>query len=327
MTGEPLVVVTSKFGAVAAAALRARGGLRVVAAEAERLPRGELHRAVAGASAIVAQIFDRLDGALFDAAGTGLRLVVNLAAGADNVDRAAAADRGVLVATTAAAESEAVADHAFALLLAAARRIVPGDRFLRTEGRLPFGEAFTGLDVYGSVLLVVGPGRIGRAVARRAAGFGMRIRYAGRRDHPEIEAESGAERRDLDEGLSEADFVVIAAPLTAETRGLFDERRLARMKPTAVLVNVGRGAIVDEAALVRALRTGALGGAGLDVYEREPFLAEGLVALDTVVLSPHLGAATERTRAAMADLAVENVVAALSGHTPPGLLPPPEAAP
>ncbi|MGH2681679.1 MAG: 2-hydroxyacid dehydrogenase, partial [Actinomycetota bacterium] len=219
---------------------------------------------------------------------------------------------------------ETTADTAWALMMAAARRIAEGDRFLRSGTPWIWGpEMMLGQDLHGKVLGVVGFGRIGQAVARRGKGFGMAVRYYDPfRPPPETERELGAEYRELDELLAESDLVSIHVALTPETRHLFDRERLRRMKPTAVLVNTSRGPVIDEAGLVEALREADLFAAGLDVFENEPEVHPGLLELDNAVVIPHLGSATVETRDAMGFLAVENVAAALEGRRPPTLLNP-----
>lgn len=256
-----------------------------------------------------------------------LRVVANLGVGVDNIDLRAAAARGVAVTNTPDVLTEATADLGWALLLAVARRIVEADRDLRTHGfpGWTFLPPHLGLDVYGKTLGVVGFGRIGQAVARRGRGFGMDILYASRSPKPEAEKALPARRVPLDELLAESDFVVLCVPLTPETRHLIGERELRIMKREAILVNIARGPVVDEGALVRALREGWIRGAGLDVFEEEPKVHPGLLDLPNVVLTPHIGSGTEETRRRMADLAADAVLAVLSGRVPPNLVPPPAA--
>jgi glyoxylate reductase len=255
--------------------------------------------ALAGVDGVVAMLTVRVDDAFFDAAGSRLRVVANYAVGVDNVDLEAARRRGIVVTNTPDVLTRATAEIAIGLTLALLRRIAEGDRFVRSAEPWRFSLEFmlgSGLD--GKTLLVVGPGRIGREVARLAEAFGARAVFAGRSD-------------DLDALLADADIVSINCPSTAETHHLFDAARLARMKPTAVLVNTARGPIVDERALVDALRVGTIAGAALDVYEREPEVEDGLRSLDNVVLTPHLGSATRETRVAMGMLCVEGLRAVL----------------
>jgi glyoxylate reductase len=288
------------------------------------LPRAELLERVAGKAGVLAMLTDQIDGELLDAAGAGLQVVANFAVGYDNLDLEACTARGVLATNTPDVVTEATADLAWALLLAAARRVAEGDRFLRARRPWIWGpEFFLGFEVHGKTLGVVGLGRIGRAVARRAAGFAMPVLYTARRRlPPEEEAALGVAWRELDELLAEADFVSIHTGLSPATRHLIGPERLARMKRTAVLVNTARGPIVDEAALAAALAAGRLGAAGLDVFEREPEVHPGLLGLDNVTIVPHLGTATVETRVAMGMAAAANLLAALDGHRPPNLLNP-----
>lgn len=252
--------------------------------------------------AIVALLTDRIDEALLDATPR-LRIVANVAVGVDNVDLAACAARDVVVTNTPDVLTEATADLAFGLLLAAARRIAEGDRLVRAGGFTGWTPTFMlGTRVHGTTLGIVGMGRIGRAVAARAQGFGMRVLHTGR-GHD-----------DLDAMLAAADFVSIHCPLTEETRRLFGARRLRQMKVGSVLVNTARGPIVDEEALAHALEHGPLAAAGLDVFEDEPRVHPALLERPNVVLAPHIGSADRPTREAMAGMAVENVLAVLGGR-------------
>jgi len=248
-----------------------------------------------------------------------LKVVANMAVGYDNIDVAAATRRGVLVTNTPGVLTETTADLAWALLMAAARRITDAERRLRAgEWQTWKPMEFTGQDVYGATLGLIGMGNIGAAVARRALGFGMRILYHNRRPNPLLEAALGCTYVDLDTLLKESDFISLHCPLTPETRHMISDREFKLMKKTAVLINTARGAVVDEEALVRALQQGEIWAAGIDVYSIEPVpLDHPLLKLDNVVTLPHIGSASIRTRTRMATLAAENVVAALTGKTPP----------
>ena len=253
-----------------------------------------------------------------------LRVVANYAVGFNNVDLAAATRRGVLVTNTPGVLTEATADLAFALLLAVARRVVEADTFLR-EGKFKGWKAdlLLGTDVAGRVLGIVGFGRIGQAVARRGLGFDMSILYSdARRASPEIESSLRAQYVPLDELLRKADYVTIHADLNDQTRHLIGERELKLMGPEHYLINAARGPIVDEKALVRALKEHWIKGAGLDVYEHEPKTEPGLTDCWNAVLLPHLGSATVTARAAMAETAAKNLIAAVDGQTPPNLVNP-----
>jgi glyoxylate reductase len=278
----------------------------------------ELHSAVAGADAAVTLLHDRVDDAFLDAAGPALRIVANVAVGYDNVDVEACARRGVVVSNTPGVLTEATADIAFALILMSTRRLGEGERLIRARTPWSWSMFFMlGTGLQGKTLGIVGLGKIGQATARRARAFGMEIVYAGRRRAGEdVEAELSARFLPLDELLTTADVVTLHCPLSAETRHLIDAAALARMQPSSHLVNTTRGPVVDEAALAEALRAGAIAGAGLDVFEREPEVHPDLLELENVVLIPHLGSATIETRTAMGVLAAENVVAVLGGSAP-----------
>ncbi len=265
--------------------------------------------------AIVSLFNDPIDSALLDRAPR-LRLVANFAVGYDNVDVSACAARGIVVTNTPGVLTEATADLAFGLLLSTARRITEGDRLVRRgifQGLTP--SFLVGAPVHGTTLALVGLGRIGQAMARRARGFGMRVIYTSRTRAPlDVERSLGVTAVEMDESFARADFVSLHCPLTPETRHLVNAARLAGMKPGAILVNTTRGAVVDEAALAMALAQGPIGGAGLDVYEDEPRVHPALLGLENVVLAPHIGSADRPTREAMARIAVDNVLAVLAGR-------------
>jgi glyoxylate reductase len=317
----PAVLVTRRLPA--SVMDRLAGSTRVsVWDEDSPIPRPRLLDDARGKRALITLLTERVDDELLDAAGPDLVIVANYAVGFDNIDVAACTRRGVLVSNTPDVLTETTADLTWALMLAAARRVPEGDRFLRSGQAWIWGpEMMLGQDVYGKVLGIVGYGRIGRAVARRASGFGMQVLY-----HdpavPAAEAGSGVEPAELDDLLGRADFVALHVNLTPETRHLINAERLARMKNTAVLVNAARGPIIDEAALAEALERGQLFAAGLDVFEREPEVHPRLRESPRAVLVPHLGSATVQTRDAMGMLAVDNVLAALDGRRPPTLLNP-----
>jgi glyoxylate reductase len=317
------VLVTRKVPAPVRARLEGRCRLEVWEGDGV-MPRAELLDRVAGKAGLLAMLTDRVDGELLDRAGRQLRVVANYAVGHDNLDLDALTARGVLATNTPDVVTEATADLAWALLLAAARRVAEGDRFLRARRPWVWGpEFFLGFEVHGKTLGVVGLGRIGRAVARRAAGFGMPVVYTARRRlAPDREADLGVAWRELDELLAEADFVTVHTGLSPATRHLIGAEQLRRMKATGVLVNTARGPIVDEAALAEALAAGEIGAAGLDVFEREPEVHPGLLELDNVAIVPHLGTATVETREAMGATAAGNLLAALDGRRPPNLLNP-----
>jgi glyoxylate reductase len=253
-----------------------------------------------------------------------LRVVANIGAGYDNIDVNECTRRRILVTNTPDVLTEATADLAFALTLAAARRVVEGDRFVR-RGNWPHWQwnFLWGSEMHGKTLGLYGFGRIGQAMARRGRGFSMRILYHARHRVPEnIEKELGAQWVDRDELMRESDFLSLHVPLTAETHHSISRREFALMKPSAYLINTARGNIIEEEALVEALQAGRLGGAGLDVFEREPKVHPALIEMDNVVLLPHIGSATAETRLRMALLASANLLAALNGQRPPNLVNP-----
>ena len=283
---------------------------------AERPPtRDELLEAVRGASGILSTATEKMDGEVMDAAGGGLKVIANMAVGYDNVDVRAAGERGVVVTNTPGVLDETTADVAFMLMLAAARRLGEGERLLRAGRWEWWGpKQLRGLDVWGKKLGILGLGRIGWAVARRARGFGMEILYHNRSRNEDAENELAARYLGLEDMLRESDFVSVHTPLTEETRYLIGERELGLMKPTAVLVNTSRGPVVDEDSLAEALANGSIFAAGLDVYEEEPRVHPGLLELENAVLAPHIGSASMETRDRMATLAAENLRAVLSGE-------------
>jgi len=317
LPGAVTFAVTNRLPQPAVDELRAVGEVRMDERE-EPIPRADLRALVAGADAILTLLHDRVDEELLDAAGLRLRCVANVAVGYDNVDVEAAARRGIVVTNTPGVLDDATADLTMALVLAATRRVVEGDRLVRSGRPWTWGMSFMlGSGLRGKLLGIVGLGGIGRRVAERARAFGMEIAYHSRRPAPaEVVAELGAERMPLERLLAEADVVSLHCPLTPETHHLIGAEELAAMKPTAVLVNAARGPIVDERALAEALAAGGIAAAGLDVYEHEPRVEPALLKLDNVVLSPHLGSATVETRTAMAELAARNAISVLRGQGP-----------
>ena len=272
----------------------------------------ELRERIADKAGVVVLLSDRLDAATIDS-GQQLRIIANVAVGFDNVDVEHAQARGIVVTNTPDVLTDATADLTWALILAVTRRIGEGERIVRRGAWRGWSfEFMLGSSLGGKQLGIIGPGRIGRAVGARAPAFGVRIAYASRcpTEWP------GAEPMSLDRLLATSDIVSLHVPLTEATRKLIDQRALARMKRTAYLINTTRGAVVDEAALVWALRERLIAGAGLDVFEREPEVHPGLLELENVVLTPHLGSATRETRMAMAELAARNVIAVLGGGPP-----------
>jgi glyoxylate reductase len=283
--------------------------------------RADLLEAASGAEGVLSTVTEKIDGTFMDAAGEGLKVIANMAVGYDNVDVEAAKARGVVVTNTPGVLDETTADVAFMLLLAAARRLGESERVLRAGRWEWWGpKLFMGPDVWGKKLGIVGLGRIGQAVARRARGFDMEILYHNRSRREEAEEELGASYLELDELLETADFITLHTPLTDETRHLIDAPELERMKPEAVLVNTSRGPVVDEAALADALAGGRIFAAGLDVYEEEPKVHPKLLELENVVLAPHIGSGSIETRVKMAVLAAENLAAVLRGEQPKTLV-------
>ncbi|MER6398044.1 D-glycerate dehydrogenase [Kitasatospora sp. NPDC001603] len=279
------------------------------------MAREELLAAVRGRSAVITTLDDVVDGAFLDAAGPGLRIVANHAVGHHNVDLAACAERGVVVSNTPGVLTAATADMAWALLLAATRRLGEGERLLRSGRPWAWAPNFLlGLELAGTPLGVLGMGRIGQAVARRARAFDMPVGYHNRRELPPEQAE-GAEWLPLEELLARSTVLVVTCPLGPATRHLLDARRLALLPPGAVVVSMTAG-VVDEEALAAALESGALFAAAVDNFEREPAVPAALLAQERAVLAPHLGSATVRTRQAMGGLAVDNVLAVLAGGEP-----------
>jgi glyoxylate reductase len=307
--------VTGRIPDEGVALLRGAGAVALADTDAP-LPRGELLELVVGSDAILTLLHTRVDAALLDAAGPRLRCVANVAVGYDNVDLAAAGARGVAVTNTPGVLDDATADLTLGLILAAARRLGEGERLIRAGEPWAWGMAFMlGRELRGKLLGIVGLGSIGRGVAERARAFGMRIAYNGRdAAPPDLVAALEAERMDLPDLLVAADVLSLHCPLTPETHHLLSAERLALMKPGSILVNAARGPIVDEAALVGALRDGPLAAAALDVYEHEPAVQPDLLELENVVLAPHLGSATVETRRAMAELAARNAIAAARGE-------------
>lgn len=285
--------------------------------------REELISETRGKDALVCLLTEKVDADVLKALPT-VKIIANVAVGYDNLDIAAGTAAGVIMSNTPGVLDETTADLAFALLMASARHIVQGDRLVRSGAWGGWGiMQLLGHDVHHSTLGILGFGRIGRAVARRASGFGMTILYADAvAAAPEMERELGVHRVSMDELLERSDFVSVHVPLMKTTHHLIDAAALKKMKRTAHLINTSRGPVVDEAALAAALRDGVIAGAGLDVYEFEPKVSPELVALDNVVLLPHIASASFATRGKMAEIAARNVIAYFSGETPPTALNP-----
>jgi glyoxylate reductase len=289
----------------------------------ERPPRAEVLRRVADKDALICLLTEKINDELLDAAPK-LRAVANVAVGFDNIDVAACTRRKIAASNTPGVLDETTADFGWTLLMAVARRLLEGEELMRSGKWTGWNlDQLCGADVWGKTLGLLGFGRIGRAVARRAAGFKMRVIYNDAVRAPaEAERELNAEFVDRDRVFAEADFLSLHVPLLPETRRLISGPQLAKMKPTAYLINTSRGPVVDEAALVAALEARQIAGAALDVYENEPKVHPGLVGRKNVVLAPHISSASLETRTKMALMAVENVIAVFEGRRPPNLLNP-----
>lgn len=281
----------------------------------DRPTRKELLREVKGASAIWCELEDKIDREVIDAAGPTLRIIANYAVGFDNIDVKYANSKGIVVTNTPNVLTQAVAEHTFALLMAAARRICESDANIR-KGIFPHWGAIVeiGTQLRGKTIGIVGAGRIGGEVARIAAhGFKMKILYYNRSKDLDLEKETGAKYVNLDYLLKESDFISVHVPLTPETNGMFGSSQFKKMKKTAIFVNTARGKIVREAELANALKTKTIAAAALDVFENEPNVNSVLQKLPNVVMTPHIASATLEARTAMADLGVENITLVLNG--------------
>ena len=286
------------------------------------LAREELLQQVRGRDGVISLLTDRIDVEFYDAA-KGIKGVANYAVGFDNIDVPGATRRKIPVSNTPGVLTDATAEMAWALLFAVARRVVESDRVMRAGAWPGWGPMqFIGGDVAGKVLGIAGAGRIGTAMALKSRGFAMQVLYADMYPNATLEKELGAKRVSLSELVAESDFLSIHVPLMPETRHLFNAEVFKQMKPTAYLINTSRGPVVDEAELVTALRNGEIAGAGLDVYEFEPKMIEGLADLDNVVITPHTASGTTSSRANMALKAAENLLAMLKGERPPDCLNP-----
>ena len=281
--------------------------------------REALLKRVEGVDGLVCLITDQIDGEVLAAAGAQLKVVSQMAVGVDNVDVAACSARGIPVGNTPGVLTETTADMAWALILASARRVVEAAEYVKAgEWKTWTPTQMAGIDVYGSTLGVIGFGAIGQAIARRAQGFGMRVLCWNRTPRPDEAAAVGAEQRPFDEVLSRSDFVVVSVALTDDTRGLINAAAFEQMHPGSILINTARGPIVDEEALVDALRRERIGGAGLDVTAAEPLSMDSpLLTMDNVVVLPHIGSASMATRSKMADIAIANLRAGLAGRPLP----------
>jgi len=317
---KPAILVTKRIYPEAVQYLRERVEVDYVDS-AEGLSPESLRQRVRGKQAVVSQLTDKFDASVLGSLD-GIKIIANVAVGFDNIDVPAATRRGILVTNTPDVLTDTTADFAFALLIAAARRVVEGHQFVHSgEWRQWYIDLLVGQDIHHRTLGILGMGRIGQAVARRARGFSMRVLYHDAQRAPEsIEKELGLTFVTAEEVLRESDFISLHVPLLPETRKLIGAEELRKMKPTAILVNTARGPVVDEAALAEALEKGVIAGAGLDVFEREPQVHPLLLKLPNVVLAPHIASASVDTRRKMSMMAAENAVAALEGRRPANLV-------
>jgi lactate dehydrogenase-like 2-hydroxyacid dehydrogenase len=319
---KPAVLVTKRIFPEAIAFLKEHAELDYAESD-DGLSADELARRIRGKQAVVSQLMDKFTPEIL-ATLDGIKAICNVAVGFDNIDVPAATRYGILVTHTPDVLTDTTADFAFALLMAAARRVVEGHHFVHsgqwTKWRV---DLLVGQDVHHRTLGIFGMGRIGQAVARRGKGFSMRVIYHDTRRAPEaVEKELGLELVSAEQLLKESDFVSLHVPLMPETRHMIGAHELLLMKPTAILVNTSRGPVVDEPALAEALEQRVIAGAGIDVFENEPRVHPGLLTLENVVLTPHIASASVDTRIKMSMMAAENAVAAIEGRRPPNLLNP-----
>jgi len=320
---KPRIYITRPLPAAAMRILEGQVEYHMWDRENEAVRRETLLREIVDVDGIICLITEKMDAEVIERAHR-CRVIAQVAVGYDNIDVAAATRRGIYVTNTPGVLTETTADMGWAILMATARRVVEGDKFTRS-GRWKTWElmGFTGQDVWGATLGIIGLGRIGTAIARRAKGFAMPILYHNRNRAEALEAELGARYASLDDLLRQSDFVMISVALTPDTRHLIGERELGLMKPSAILVNIARGPIVDQRALYRALVDRKIWAAGLDVFEVEPVpMDEPLLRLDNVVVPPHLGSGSIATRTKMATMAAENCLAATTGKIPPNVVNP-----
>jgi glyoxylate reductase len=287
--------------------------------EGKPLPYEVLKEKAAQSDGLICMLSDRIDASLIESAQPRLKVISQMAVGYDNIAVDAATRLGIPVGNTPGVLTETTADLAFALLMAVARRVVEADGEVRDGLWQPWGpDVLTGYDIHGATLGIIGLGRIGQAMARRAKGFGMRVLYSDVRRKLEVERDLGIEHLPMDEMLPQIDFLSLHVFLSAETRRMIGREQFARMKPTAFLINTARGGVVDSEALIWALESGTIAGAGLDVYDPEPIQKDNpLLKMKNVVINPHIGSASKKTRLQMAEMVVENVIAGLSGERLP----------
>lgn len=316
------IIITQEIPEIAQELFKKAGHSVDVLSKDGPLPHSELKKKVAGADAIVSVLTDKIDAEVMDSTGKKLKIIANYAVGFDNIDVKEAKKRAIIVTNTPGVLTESVAEHSVALMFAVAKRIVESDTFVR-DGRykhwMPMG--FIGQQLWGKTIGIVGLGRIGSMLAEICyRGLRMRVLYNDMKHDERLEMELGAEYHLLPTLLERADVVSINVPLMPSTRHLISGKELRLMKKTAILINTSRGPVVDEKALVTALKDGTIAGAGLDVFENEPALAPGLSKLANVVLTPHIASATLEARTAMATIVATNVIEALKGNTPPNVV-------
>jgi len=322
LTGKPRIFVSQPIASSALERLCTIATVKINTDSSKIIAKPKLIAAVKKCDILFSLLHDRIDRAVL-AANPKLRAVCSMSITPDNIDVAEATKRGIPVTVVPPIVAEATADIHFGLMLAVARRMMEGEKLVRA-GKFPGSQSnhLAGAFVHGKTIGLVGAGRIGQATARRARGFGMKILYWGPRRKPEAEQEIGMEHVTLDRLLAESDFVSLHPPLNAETRHMISDKQFALMKPTAFIINTARGPIIDEKALMRALKKKLIAGAGLDVFEHEPKLPPGLRTMKNVVLTPHLGSAVMEIRDKMANIVVDNIQALIDGRTPPNCVNP-----
>lgn len=323
MSGKPRVFVSQLIAPSALDRLRGIANVTINKDSSKILAKPKLIAVAKKCDILFTLLHDRIDRAVL-AANPNLRLLASMSITPDNIDVVEATKRGIPVTVVPPIVTEATADIHFGLMIAVARRMIEGNRMLRA-GKFPGSQSnhLAGSFVHGKTIgLIGGGGRIGLATARRALGFGMRLLYWSPRPKPEAERETGMQRVTLDQLLAESDFVSLHPPLNAETRHMISDRQFGLMKPTAFIINTARGAIIDEKALMRALKKKKIAGAGLDVFEHEPNLPPGLRDMPNVVLTPHQGSAVMEVRDLMANIVVDNIEALIDGRVPPNCVNP-----
>jgi glyoxylate reductase len=322
VTTRPRVFVSQPIAPSALQRLQKIAAVTINKDSSKIIAKPKLIAAARKADILFSLLHDRVDRAVL-AANPKLRAITSMAITPDNIDVAEATKRGIVVTVVPPIVAEATADIHFGLMLAVARRMVEGDKMVRA-GKFPGSQSnhLAGAFVYGKTIGLVGAGRIGQATARRARGFGMKILYWGPRRKLDAESEIGMEYVTLDRLYAESDFVSVHAPMNAETRHIIGDKQFEQMKPTAFIINTARGPVIDEKALMRALKTKKIAGAGLDVFEHEPKLPPALRTMKNVVLTPHLGSAVMEIRDKMANIVVDNIEAFISGRTPPNCVNP-----